>query len=177
MSEQPPPNFYRVQHNGPFTHYDDEGFSAQASYIMDWCQWVNKEKFESHLGWNANPVEPTPYISLFDNLADAQKHADFHVKQGRHGVFIAKVVPSALTLSSWLIRFSNGNINLPVWKAADHHTFISTSAIGRYLRVSLEISQASEWFAVDVIPANMITVIWKQAEKKKMGDAFGSEGC
>jgi hypothetical protein len=116
MSDRPPQAFYRVQHGCSFTHYDDEGFSTQASYIMDWCQWVSKEKFESHLDWKASPNEPTSYISLFDNPADAQKRAEFHVKQGRRGVFIAKVVPPALTLTSWLIRFSNVNIDLPVWK-------------------------------------------------------------
>jgi hypothetical protein len=157
MSKQPPNAFYRVQHANSFTAFDEQGFKSQASYLMDHCHWVNKAMFESHLKWKARPSEPTPYISVFDNMRDAQARADVHLNQGHRIVLIAKIEPRYLNLTSWPIHFADMDVELPVWCSSDGHTFISTAAIRRHLRVDVRISQASEWFAAEKISANLIT--------------------
>jgi hypothetical protein len=161
MSDQPAKAFYRVHHAHSFTTFDTRGFTSQASYSMERCYWVNKERFETHLFWKARPSEPTPYISVFDNLRDAQARANFHLKKGQRDVIIVKIEPRYLNLDSWSIDFADTDVGLPVWCDGDGHTFISTDAIRRHLRVNVSISQASEWFAVENIKMSAVTkIIW-----------------
>jgi len=68
-----PQRLYRVQHATSYTHYAaDEGFIANGSYLMDYSHWLNPEKVTGHLDWSNRSAEPTPFISLFDNLGNAQ---------------------------------------------------------------------------------------------------------
>lgn len=165
MSEQPPPMFYRVQHASSFTNNEAGGFAAKGRYCMADCHhWVNKEIFESHLDWEATPVEATPYISLFDKLADAQNFANLLIGRGFGGVLIARIKPPtpSLELTSWSIHLADQAVELPVWRSSKGCTFISTAAIRRNLGVEVSVSRESEWFAVEEVPSNMVTVIWKQ---------------
>jgi hypothetical protein len=167
MSQKPPQAFYRVQHNDSFTRYDKGGsFSARVCYLIDRCHWVNKSKFEGHMKWEATTIEMTPYISLLDDLASAQKLAEFHVRTGCTGVSVAQVQPDTLRLDSWSIRSSDANIDLPVWCSEKNHTFIATSALREHLRVDVGISRVAGWFAVDFIPARMISKVWEQPQKQ-----------
>ena len=64
-----PAALYRVQHDKSYTHYDSvNGFSSKGHYLMANSFWLNKQNLESHLRWEARPIEPTPFISAFDNL-------------------------------------------------------------------------------------------------------------
>jgi hypothetical protein len=47
-------------------------------------------------------------------------------------------------------------VHLPVWKESGGTIFISTPDVRRYLGVQVAISQSSEWFALNFIPAEMI---------------------
>jgi hypothetical protein len=104
--------------------------------------------------------------SLLDDLASAQKLAEFHVRTGCTGVFVAQVQPDTLRLDSWSIRFSNANIDLPVWCSEKNHTFIANSALREHLRVDVGIGRVAKWFAVDFIPARMISKVWEQPQKQ-----------
>lgn len=64
-----PLRLYRVHSASSFTVYDEQhGFEARGHYLMDPSHWINKGRFESHLRWEDRPLEPTPFISLFDNF-------------------------------------------------------------------------------------------------------------
>lgn len=112
------------------------------------------------MNWKARPLEATPYISLFDNFDDAFKRAQFHVKKGCQGVFIAEIKPKSLVKTEWGIGFANEDVMLPVWESEERDAFIATSAIREHLRVDFRISQVSEWFAVNYIPSDMIRIVW-----------------
>lgn len=63
------PALYRVQHKGSFTYHDGhEGFVARGRYFMDYSHWINPTKVRMHLKWKDRSNEPSPFISLFDNL-------------------------------------------------------------------------------------------------------------
>lgn len=47
-------------------------------------------------------------------------------------------------------------IRLPVWKDPGACVFISTVELRRHIGVDTSISQESEWFAIEEIPASMI---------------------
>lgn len=64
----PPQFFYRVQHQGSYTYYHPHtGFEARGHYKMDPSHYINGSKVRSHLKWADRPIEPTPFISVFDN--------------------------------------------------------------------------------------------------------------
>ena len=64
-----PSALYRVQHEKSFTYHDrHEGFVANGQYYMDYSHWINAKKVRNHLNWNDTSDEPSPFISLFDNL-------------------------------------------------------------------------------------------------------------
>jgi hypothetical protein len=54
------------------------------------------------------------------------------------------------------IEFSDCTIDLPAWRNDDGTIFLSTQDLHNHLRVDFRISQASEWLALDEIPANMV---------------------
>lgn len=70
MSTTPPApqTLYRVQYKNSFTHYsNDQGFLAQGRYHMDYTHWFKPLKVRNHLDWKDRSLEPTPFISLFDD--------------------------------------------------------------------------------------------------------------
>jgi hypothetical protein len=68
-AEHGPPTLYRVQHNRSFTYYADEhGFQAREGRSEDMCYYFDPQRIYKHLDWNDRSMEPTPFISLFDNL-------------------------------------------------------------------------------------------------------------
>jgi len=65
-----PPKLYRVQHSTSFTHHGyQEGFRAKGTYWMDYSHWFNRGKVTKHLDWKDRSLEPSPFISLFNNLS------------------------------------------------------------------------------------------------------------
>jgi hypothetical protein len=54
------------------------------------------------------------------------------------------------------IEFANWTVLLPVWEAPGGPIFISAKDVQAHLGVEHSIIQASEWFALDAIPADMI---------------------
>jgi hypothetical protein len=61
--------FFRVQHERSFTYYEPSvGFEAKGFYWMDYSHWFNPLKVRKHLDWNDKSSEPSPFISVFDNL-------------------------------------------------------------------------------------------------------------
>jgi hypothetical protein len=88
-------------------------------------------------------------------IADATKRAQFLTGLGCRRVFIARIPPGRLQKK--LITIGNGC--LPVWQTPESEMFIATVDVRKHLDVRLEISQASEWFAVSEIPEEMITIL------------------
>ena len=80
------------------------------------------------------------------------------MNQGRHNVFIARIDASSLRADYREIIFANLTVRLPVLASTDDEgtTFVSTRAVRQHLRVDFKLSQASEWLAMDEIPAKMI---------------------
>ena len=64
--------FYRAQSDRSFTEYTANQFQSRGSYFVHNSHWLNKGKIERHLAWNDRSVQPTPFISVFDNLRKAQ---------------------------------------------------------------------------------------------------------
>ncbi|PKY02316.1 hypothetical protein P168DRAFT_284037 [Aspergillus campestris IBT 28561] len=161
-----PPRFYRVQHNGSYTIFDHaDGFESRGHYQMAYAFWLNKD-------------EPTPFISVFDNLGrlftrsakskctpllillvfagDANERA-LLLRRRNTGVFVAEIDTSSLQGAILDIQSAVGVIRLPVWvNEKSGITFVSTSAVRTHLEVKLSVSQRSEWFALDHIPYSMI---------------------
>ncbi|KAF1966101.1 hypothetical protein BU23DRAFT_560558 [Bimuria novae-zelandiae CBS 107.79] len=159
-SPAPPSVFYRAQHRRSFTHYDSQyGFEAQGRYLMDYSHWINKQKIESHLNRNARPLEPTPFISVFDNRASANSRAQIFRNRGYRDVFIAEIRPGGLECTSLPLRFFEGVVDLPAWIAPEGTIFLSSADLRRYLHVDVAISDRHEWLAIEWIPASMIRVI------------------
>ncbi|PLB39040.1 uncharacterized protein BDW47DRAFT_124961 [Aspergillus candidus] len=152
-----PARFYRVQHDGSYTIFDHvDGFESPGHYQMAYSFWLNRGKLESHLNWKARSDQPTPFISVFDNLGDANDRA-LLLRQRNTGVFVAEIDTSSLQGAVLDIEFAEGVIKLPVWVNEESGvTIVSTSAVRTHLEVGLSVSQESEWFALDHIPYSMI---------------------
>ncbi|KAK4234440.1 hypothetical protein C8A03DRAFT_18663 [Achaetomium macrosporum] len=164
---QPPPAFYRVQHDRSFTRYDDDEFEARGHYSMDWGHWINRRKLERHLNWEDRSPEPSPFISanylyiLTSHLPttdDAQDRARSLRRRGCTGVFIARIDARSLELGYLPIQFRNmPTVDLPAWRDRDTGViFLSTPDVQWHLGIQRPISQISEWFALDEIPREMI---------------------
>ncbi|CZR54536.1 uncharacterized protein PAC_04420 [Phialocephala subalpina] len=176
-----PSAFYRVQHHRSYTVFQREsdhasaGFTSNGHYLMNGSLWINKEKIESHLVWKSRPLEPSPYISVFDNLDDARKRAQLHSEQGKRRVFIARIETSSLrykpldlqfqiertTTDGKIVKVEHRTVHLPAWVATDGTTFIPVKAAWQNLWVDRMKGQKSEWLALDHIPMSMITEIQK----------------
>lgn len=50
-------------------------------------------------------------------------------------------------------------IDLPVWKATDRAWFIASKDVHSHLGVQSDYNHASEWFTIDDIPGDMVTII------------------
>ncbi|KAK4140386.1 uncharacterized protein C8A04DRAFT_14975 [Dichotomopilus funicola] len=158
-SPRPPPNFYRVQHDQSFTEYDDGRFESKAHYVMNYHHWVNAKKFHQHLDWKSRvEAEYSPFISVFDNKADAKERARFHLERGCKGVFIAQISSQSLRPTTLEIESSEKIVNLPAWEdPVTGCIFLSTPDVRLYLGVDSRQSSVSEWFALDCISEELIT--------------------
>ncbi|KAI0160810.1 hypothetical protein GGR57DRAFT_456333 [Xylariaceae sp. FL1272] len=157
---KPPAHFFRVQHDRSFTFWSDiDGFASKAHYLMDLSYWI-KAKLILHLCWEDRSLESTPYISVFDNKGDAENRALFHVRRKDRNVFIAKITVKQLEEISLPIHFLEGTVQLPAWKdRLSGCVFLSTADVRKHLKIPLETSQLSEWFALDDIPAMLIEAV------------------
>ncbi|KNG89135.1 hypothetical protein ANOM_002999 [Aspergillus nomiae NRRL 13137] len=154
---QLPYQFFRCQHDGPFTWFSPwEGFESRGHYHLPLSHWLNREKIEEHLDWRRRPLQPSPFISVFNNEYDANRRAQYHVGHGCSGVFVAEIDTTTLEPVLLPITFAHETVQLPVWTNSDNTTFISTRAVRWHLGVSHSVSQLSEWFALNYIPASMI---------------------
>ncbi|OGM48684.1 hypothetical protein ABOM_001966 [Aspergillus bombycis] len=129
---------------------------ARGHYHMSLSHWLNRAKIEEHLDWHRCLIQPSPFISVFNNEHDANRRAQYHVDRGCSGVFVAEIDTSFLEPVTLQINFAHETVQLPVWKNYENTTFISTQAVRRHLGVSHSVSQLSEWFALEYIPASMI---------------------
>lgn len=157
-----PPALYRVQHEGSFTFHDHrEGFIANGKYMMNYSHWINQTKVMEHLDEKSRPMEPSPFISLFDNIGDARRKAIYHLRQGRRNVIIAQINTAGVLKSDRLcIQFSNISIEIPSWRhPATDTLFLPMSELGPSFRINLKSIQRSEWLAISSIPAELITYI------------------
>lgn len=67
----PSPTFYRVQDSSSFTLYsEDTGLNSNGKYFMRTDHIINAQRISTHLTWGARPSEPSPFISVFDNLGE-----------------------------------------------------------------------------------------------------------
>ncbi|QUC23925.1 uncharacterized protein UV8b_08166 [Ustilaginoidea virens] len=136
--------FYRVQSDESFTHWDSDGFTAMGRYWMDYCHWINRGKIECHLNWKDRSIEPTPFISIFDNLRDAEQRAEL-MRAGNNGVFIAEVVLPDPQQSTLEIDFSDRRVDLPALLHVDDKgttTFLSTTDIIMWVHDSFTATYA-----------------------------------
>ncbi|OJZ79618.1 hypothetical protein ASPFODRAFT_54946 [Aspergillus luchuensis CBS 106.47] len=156
-----PPFFYRVQHDRSYTIFDPQtGFESNGHYSMPYSFWLNKGKVESHSDWQARPIQPTPFISVFDDRAKADERLKHHRCQSDTGIILATIDTSSLSPTIIDIYFANNTtVRLSAWENNEGTTFVSTQAFREHLRVQTSISQASEWFALDCMPLNMICQI------------------
>ncbi|KAL4947204.1 hypothetical protein BDW69DRAFT_204617 [Aspergillus filifer] len=154
------PFFYRIQHDRSYTIFDPQyGFESNGHYSMPYSFWLNKGKIESHLDWEACPMQPTPFISVFDDIAKADERLKHHQRRGDTGIIVAAIDTSSLRPTIINIYFADTTVRLPAWKNNEGTTFVSTQAFREHLRVQTSISQASEWLALDCIPLNIIRQI------------------
>ena len=68
----------------------------------------------------------------------------------------AQISSQSLIPTLLSIEFKDGTVHLPAWRGHGGPIFVSTIEVQQYLGVRLEISQASEWFGLEFIPAEMI---------------------
>jgi len=153
------PRLYRVQHERSFTHYEPSiGFVAKGFYWMDYSHWFNPRKVRKHLDRDDRSLEPSPFISLFDNLADAERRASFHRKRGDSNVFVAQIDMSEFERYCLSIQFLEGSIEIHGWIHPRERTkLFSMQEIGRKFHIEFSIIQRSEWLALESIPPEMIT--------------------
>ncbi|KAI1258881.1 hypothetical protein F5Y18DRAFT_433900 [Xylariaceae sp. FL1019] len=156
IDSKPAVHFFRVQHDRSFTLWSDvAGFESRAHYLMDYSYWITP-KLNLHLCWENRSSEPTPFISVFDNEADAYSRALFHAKRKDRNVFIAKITVPKLEATFLLIRFQEGTVQLPAWEdRSSGCVFLSTADVRKHLKIPQAISQLSEWFALDEIPGTL----------------------
>ncbi|KAL4931888.1 uncharacterized protein BDV17DRAFT_227850 [Aspergillus undulatus] len=152
-----PPSFYRVQHDRSYTIFNpQDGFESNGHYLMPYSFWINNGRIRSHLMWGDSPVEPTPFISVFDDIAEARKRVRHHQCRGDTGIFIAEIDTSSLCPKILDIEFADITIQLPAWANNQGTTFISSRVVREHLRIQNCIFQDSEWFALDYIPINIV---------------------
>ncbi|KAL8924843.1 MAG: hypothetical protein Q9172_002508 [Xanthocarpia lactea] len=162
MAPPPPPYFYRVQHHTSYTYYNPQkGFEANAHYHMDHSHYINGLKVRAHLNWADRSIQPTPFISIFDNYDDANQRKKFHIKRRDHGIFIAAINAKNLQPNILKLNTVDGDpVDLEIWQTPDReHTFISILALRSALRLEAGICQASEWLAIDGISNELITLL------------------
>jgi hypothetical protein len=67
--DYPPTFLYRMQHEGSYSPYDSiDGIECQGHYLMANIFRLNKQRLQSDLRKETCPLEPTPFISVFDDL-------------------------------------------------------------------------------------------------------------
>lgn len=91
------------------------------------------------------------------STAEARRRAQRHRQLGHRGVFIAQINAPSWKPTVLRIRSSEGITHLPAWESPENTLFLSTIDVRQYLGVRPAVSQVSEWFALDCIPATMIT--------------------
>lgn len=140
-----PKAFYRLQHRSSYTRYEKDGLYANARYNMHYHHWINQAKFNSHLNRKDRPLEPMPYISMFDNFGarqtasasqdrllivqtDAEKRVEVLWKIGCEDVFIARIQPRGLYKTSIPVA----GVSLPVWRALDGTLSLATVDMGQH---------------------------------------------
>lgn len=89
--------------------------------------------------------------------AEATRRAQRHRQLGHRGVFIAQINAPSWKPTVLRIKSSEGITPLSAWESPENTLFLSTIDVRRYLGVRPAVSQVSEWFALDCIPATMIT--------------------
>ncbi|KAL8754824.1 MAG: hypothetical protein Q9199_004067 [Rusavskia elegans] len=124
---------------------------------MDPSHYINVSKVRGRLKWADRPIEPTPFISVFDNYEDAYNRAHFRIQRGDHNVFIAAMNAESLRPLILKLYTADGRIDLQIWQTPDRDTSISILDLRSALRLEPGICHASEWLAVDDIPSELIT--------------------
>ncbi|PMD66302.1 uncharacterized protein K444DRAFT_607727 [Hyaloscypha bicolor E] len=153
------PKLYRVQHSTSFTHHaNHEGFRAKGTYWMDYSHWFNPRKVTKHLDWKDRSLEPSPFISFFDNLKDTQMRASFHRKAGCEGVFVAEIDISNFTPYCLRIEFLEGPIELNGLLHTPTTTMLFPLVeLRSKFHLDFRIIQSSEWIALSYIPPEIVT--------------------
>ena len=59
--------FYRVQHQDSFTVFENNTFESNGHYYIANSHWLNRQRVNRHLYWQDRSIEPSPFISVFDN--------------------------------------------------------------------------------------------------------------
>ncbi|TAQ88754.1 hypothetical protein B7494_g2918 [Chlorociboria aeruginascens] len=154
-----PPMFYRVQHQDSFTIFENNVFESNGHYYMAYSHWLNRQKVNRHLDWKDRSVEPSPFVSVFDNEANALERAQHHLNRHHQRVLMAQISSQSLTPTSLEIEFKEKTVHLPVWTDKTDTVFVSTLDLRQYLQIDLATSDSSEWLAVDYIPGWRTTVI------------------
>lgn len=174
------PRLYRVQHERSFTYYEPSiGFMSKGCYYMDYSHWFNPRKVRKHLEWDDRSLEPSPFISLFDNLgetnstnhrtcrilkwtlADTGRRALFHRERGDSNVFIARIDMSGFERYCLSIQFLEGSIDIHGWRHPTKKIMLfPMQEIGRKFHIEPRFIQRSEWLALESIPPEMITRSW-----------------
>ena len=173
----PPQSFYRVQHRGSYTTYNQyNGFESRGHYDADPADLLKKWTVEAHLDWGDRSNQPSPFISVFDNYGiaslrnmptltliyhpdDAYERAYNHVQRGNRGVFIAEIGPTNLYPFLTTVDIENRLVNLRIWQTPNNDTFVRILDLRSALRLKPWMCQASEWLVIDQIPVALIRLL------------------
>ena len=182
MAKELPPRLYRVQHDKSFTMYSpDFGFEARGHYHMSASHWLNEGTIARHLDWKDESEQPTPFISMFDDIGKvsargrpgllcrklipsigkARERAQLFQKLGKTHVFIAEINTLGLKRQDCTIQFENCLKHLPVWQDSDKTiTLFAMRDAKNCFNINFRIVQDSEWLSIDEILAERIK-LWR----------------
>ncbi|KAF2829314.1 hypothetical protein CC86DRAFT_437074 [Ophiobolus disseminans] len=164
MSSQPPTSFFRVHYLHAFTQYTHEdGFHTRESYQygrLAPAQWLNKQTIEDHIsGAKSTDGLRTPFISLLDDFTRACNLAHRMKRKGYKNVYIARIEPGYLTAITIELHFEDRTILLHAWMAESGFVVFSTRAVRAILGVDESMGHASEWFAIECVPAECVGLV------------------
>ncbi|KAB5554719.1 hypothetical protein GE09DRAFT_1059001 [Coniochaeta sp. 2T2.1] len=158
-----PPFLYRVQHDhSAIIERPDGTLEAPYRVIQDADFGIRTFHIASTIGWHFQDrtiVPYSPYITLFSNLADAERHALDKWGLGHPNVRIYKIPtdsfrPGVMRLA---VRLCFWVSQLRIWTGGpEGNTFVSAVDAHQALGVTLQPGQESRWLALDRIPGEIV---------------------
>ncbi|KAF1850676.1 uncharacterized protein K460DRAFT_19601 [Cucurbitaria berberidis CBS 394.84] len=153
--------FYRVTSEQVVTQYLPRStrgpyvFQAQIGYCWS---YVTREAIEQHL--KSIDRYATPFISVFDNFADALKRAYHFYLRGDERISIVQIDATELVKSNGIQQ--NIDALVPTWRGIGNgiDEWLSVAEIAPALGIHPQLVQRSEWLACGQISNSRFTAAW-----------------